>query len=182
MERVTLHDKTFRIYVPNEEIEKNIQAVADRLNRDLADAEHPVFLCVLKGSFMFFASLMQKLTIQPEIEFVRLASYCGTQTSGEVKQIMGLTGDLRGKTVVIVEDIVDTGNTIVKLHELVKEQDAAAIHICTLVMKPEVYDKELKIDYCAMDIENRFIVGYGLDYDQLGRELKDIYILDEENN
>ncbi len=178
MERVTLHDKTFRTYITNQEIEKDIQAVADRLNHDLAGAEHPIFLCVLKGSFMFFASLMQKLIIQPEVEFIRLASYTGTQSTGEVKQIMGLDRDLTGKTVVLVEDIIDTGNTIVKLHELIRQKQAKDIRICTLVMKPEVYDKSLKIDYCAREIENRFIVGYGLDYDQLGRELKDIYILE----
>lgn len=178
MKRVTLHDKTFRTYIPNEQIEKDIQAVADQLNRDLAQVEHPIFVCVLKGSFMFYASLMQKLTIQPEIEFIRLSSYAGTQSCGEVKQIMGLNRDLKGKTVVIVEDIIDTGNTIVKLHELFQCQEAADIRICTLVMKPDVYDKPLKIDYCAREIENKFIVGFGLDYDQLGRELKDIYILE----
>lgn len=181
MDRIRLHDKTFRPYIPHSRIESSIQAVADRLNRDLAGVEHPVFLCVLKGSFMFFASLMQKLTVRPEIEFIRLSSYSGTASTGSVRQLMGLDRDLTGRTVVIVEDIVDTGNTIVRLHEILTGKQAADIRICTLVLKPEVYDKPLRIDYCALEVENRFIVGFGLDYDQLGRELDSIYILDTEN-
>lgn len=166
--------------MPFEEIEKSVQNVADQINNDLKDADTPIFLSVLNGSFMFTSSLMQKIDFQCDVVFIKLASYEGTESTGNVKQIMGLTKSIKGKTVVVVEDIVDTGGTIVELHKILTEAGAADVKICTLMYKPESYSKDLKIDYIANSIPNDFIVGYGLDYDQLGRQYKDIYVIDEQ--
>lgn len=182
MKRIKLHDKYFRLYMPHRQIEESVQKVADRLNKDLSGKETPIFLSVLNGSFMFTASLMQKINFQCDIVFIKLASYCGTQSTGEVRQIMGLTTDVKGKTVVIVEDIVDTGNTIEKLDEILRKEGAAEVKVCTLMFKPASYSKSVPIDYAANSIPNDFIVGFGLDYDQLGRQYKDIYVIDENQN
>ena len=166
--KIHLYDKTFRTFIPNAEIESAIDKVAERLNADFKDSgEIPVILCTLNGAIMFTAELM------------KLSSYSGTRSTGKVRQVMGLTGDISGKTVIIVEDIVDTGNTIVDLKEIVREKGAKDCKVCTMLLKPEVYKKDVVLDYVAMEIPNRFIVGFGLDYNELGRNYKDIYILDE---
>lgn len=182
MERIKLHDKYFKICIPQEQIEKAVSDVAARINRDLKGTDTPIFLSVLSGSFMFTADLMKKIDFQCDITFVKLASYCGTSSTGEIKQIMGLNKDITGKTVVIVEDIVDTGATIEELDRLLRAQGAGDIRVCTLLYKPNAYKKAVKIDYPAMEIPNDFIVGYGLDYDQLGRQYKDIYVLDPDQS
>ncbi len=178
MERIKLHDKEFRIFIPNAKIEAAIDTVAQKLNRDYADADCPIFLSVLNGSFMFTASLMQRIGFLSEISFVKLASYEGTSSTGETKQLIGLNNSLAGRKVIIVEDIVDTGNTIVALDKIVRELGATDVRICTMCFKPKAYTKDIPIDYAALEIGNEFIVGYGLDYDQLGRQYKDIYIVD----
>ena len=178
--KITLYDKTFRTFIPNDEIEKAIDKVADRLNADFRNSrETPVIICTLNGAIMFTAELMKRLEFNCELVSMKLSSYCGTQTTGKVRQVMGLTGDISGKTVIIVEDIVDTGNTIVDLLGIVKEKGAKDCKICTMLLKPEVYKKDVTLDYVAMEIPNKFIVGFGLDYNELGRNYKDIYILDE---
>jgi hypoxanthine phosphoribosyltransferase len=179
MEKIKLHDKYFKIFIPNEEIEKAIDKTAEKINKDLKDVDTPIFLSVLSGSFMFTADLMKRIDFQCDITFIKLTSYCGTSSTGEVKEIMGLNKSVEGKTVVIVEDIVDTGNTIEELFKLLKAKGVADIKVCTLLFKPDSYKKEIKIDYSAITIPNDFIVGFGLDYDQLGRQYKDIYVLDE---
>ncbi len=176
MEKIKLHDKSFKIYIPNAKIEAAIDAVAQKLNSDYKDKDCPIFLSVLNGSFMFTASLMQRINFLSEISFVKLASYSGTSSTGETKQLIGLSNSLKGRNVIIIEDIVDTGNTIVALDKIVKDLGAENIRICTLCFKPGAYNKDIPIDYYAMEIRNEFIVGYGLDYDQLGRQYKDIYI------
>ncbi len=180
MERIKVHDKFFKLYMNNQQIEESIQKVADKINTDLKGVDTPIFLSVLNGSFMFTASLMQKIDFQCDIVFIKLASYEGTESSGKVKQIMGLTKSVKGKTVVVVEDIVDTGGTIEELHNILKEEGAADVKICTLMYKPGSYSKSIPIDYAANSIPNDFIVGFGLDYDQLGRQYKDIYVIDAE--
>ena len=180
MERIKVHDKYFKLYMTNQQIEESIQRVADKLNSDLKDVDTPVFLSVLTGSFMFTASLMQKIDFQCDIAFIKLASYEGTETTGSVKQIMGLTSSVVGKTVVVVEDIVDTGGTIEELSKILKAAGAADVKICTLMYKPGSYSKDSPIDYAANAIPNDFILGFGLDYDQLGRQYKDIYVIDEQ--
>lgn len=179
MRRIKLHGKFFRLYMAHSKIEESIQKVADKLNRDLSEADTPIFLSVLNGSFMFTASLMQKIEFQCDIVFIKLASYCGTTSTGDVRQIMGLTTNVKGRTVVIVEDIVDTGNTIEALYNILEKEGAAQVKVCTLMYKPGSYKKKIPIDYAANSIPNDFIVGFGLDYDQLGRQYKDIYVIDE---
>ncbi len=181
MEKITLFDKTFRPFILNEEIEKAIDNVADRLNADYCHfTEPPVLMCILNGSIMFTAGLMKRLKFNCELVSMKLSSYTGTESTGKVRQVMGMTGDIKGKRVIVVEDIVDTGNTIVSLKQIMEEKGALDCKFCSMLLKPEVYHKDIKIDYVAKEIPNKFIVGYGLDYNELGRNFKDIYILDEE--
>jgi hypoxanthine phosphoribosyltransferase len=180
MKKVTLHDKTFRTMIPYEQLESAIDRIADKINVDFAGCEDiPVLLCVLNGSIMFTAELMKRLTFNCQIVSTKLTSYEGTSTTGEVKQAMGLTADIKGRRVIVVEDIVDSGNTIVELKRILEEKGASESRICTLLLKPDAYKKDIKLDYVAMEIPNDFIVGFGLDYDELGRNLKDIYVLDK---
>ena len=180
MERITLFDKTFRPFISNDEIEKAIDKVAEKINADYSSfTEPPVLLCILNGSIMFTAELMKRPNFDCELISMKLSSYDGTQSTGNVREVMGMTGSVKGKRVIVVEDIVDTGNTIVDLNRIVKEKGATDCKICTMLLKPEVYKKAVKLDYVAMEIPNRFIVGFGLDYNELGRNYKDIYILDE---
>ncbi len=180
MEKVTLKDKTFKTFIPYEKISAAIDDVAAQINSDFKDSEDvPVLLCVLNGSIMFMAELMKRLTFTAQIISIKLTSYEGTSTTGRVKQAMGLTADITGRRVIVVEDIVDSGNTIVELKEIMADHGAAESRICTMLLKPDAYKKDVKLDYVAMEIPNDFIVGFGLDYDELGRNLKDIYVLDE---
>ena len=181
MDKITLKDKTFRTFIPYERISAAIDEVAEKINADFEGCEDfPVLLCVLNGSIMFTSELMKRLTFNCQIVSTKLTSYEGTSTTGKVKQAMGLTADIKGRRVIIVEDIVDSGNTIVELKRILEEKEAAESRVCTLLLKPEAYKKDVKIDYVAMEIPNDFIVGFGLDYDELGRNLKDIYVLDNE--
>lgn len=181
MDKVKLYDKTFRTFITYESLKKAIDEVADKINADFNGCEDiPVLLCVLNGSIMFTSELMKRLTFNCQIVSTKLTSYEGTSTTGKVKQAMGLTADIKGRRVIIVEDIVDSGNTIVELKRILAEKEASESRVCTLLLKPEAYKKDIKIDYVAMEIPNDFIVGFGLDYDELGRNLKDIYVLDNE--
>lgn len=179
MSTVVLHDKKFKICMTAAQIDDAVAKVAEKINTDLKDVDVPIFLSILNGSFMFTADLMRKIEVKSDVVFVKLASYQGTESTGEVKQIVGLTKGVEGKTVVVVEDIVETGNTIEEIHKILKDAGAADIKICTLLYKPDAYKKDIPIDYAALQIPNDFIVGYGLDYNQLGRQYKDIYVLDE---
>jgi hypoxanthine phosphoribosyltransferase len=138
----------------------------------------PLFLSVLNGSFMFASDLMKKITIDCEISFVKVASYNGISTSGSIKSLIGLNEDIKGRTIVIIEDIVDTGLTIESVVKQLELMEPAEIKIATLLYKPEAYRKKLQLDYVAIVVPNDFLVGYGLDYDGLGRNLPDIYVLD----
>lgn len=181
MNKVTLFDKTFRTSIPYERIQTAIDQVAEKINADFNGCEDiPILLCVLNGSIMFTAELMKRLTFNCQVVSTKLTSYEGTSTTGRVKQAMGLTADITGRRVIIVEDIVDSGNTIVELKNILKDKGASESYVCTLLLKPEAYKKDVKIDYAAMNIPNDFIVGFGLDYDELGRNLKDIYVLDND--
>lgn len=180
MEKITLKDKTFRKFIPYEKISEAIDRVADNLNADFKGcSDIPVLLCVLNGSIMFMGELMKRLDFNLQTISIKLTSYEGTSTTGRVKQAMGLTSDISGRRVIVVEDIVDSGNTVVALKEILKDKGASESYICSLLLKPEAYTKDVKIDYVAMEIPNDFIVGFGLDYDELGRNYKDIYVLDE---
>ena len=180
MEKVTLKDKTFKKFISYEQISSSIDEVAKKINADFEGCtDVPVLLCVLNGSIMFMGELMKRLNFDCQIISIKLTSYEGTSTTGRVKQAMGLTSSIEGRRVIVVEDIVDSGNTIVELKEILKEKGASESKICTLLLKPDAYKKDVKLDYVAMEIPNDFIVGFGLDYDELGRNYKDIYTLDE---
>ena len=176
MKVIQIKDKKFAISIPESEILKRVDAVAQRINHDLK-GKNPLFLPVLNGSFMFAADLMKRITIPCEISFVKLASYQGTTSTGKVTEVIGINEDLSGRTVVIVEDIVESGLTMKRMIETLGTRAPASVQICTLLQKPEKLEVELDIDYVAMEIPNDFIVGYGLDYDQQGRNLPDIYTL-----
>lgn len=178
MKQIILKDKTFRISIPYEEISLAIDNVAEKLNEDFKNCEDvPVLLCVLNGSIMFMGELMKRLDFNCQIVSTKLTSYDGTSSTGKVRQALGLTADITGRRVIIIEDIVDTGNTIVELQKILAEAGAVESKICTLLYKPAACRKDLTLDYVAMEIPNDFIVGFGLDYDELGRNLKDIYTL-----
>lgn len=178
MATVDIKDKTFETSIPEEVIMRRVKAVADKMSSDLK-GKNPLLLGVLNGSFIFAADLMRMLDIECEISFVKMSSYEGTQSTGNVKKLVGLNEDIEGRTIVIVEDIVDTGLTMERMIEYLKGFNPAEIHICTLLLKPENLKRKLDIEYVAMEIPNDFIVGYGLDYDGLGRNLRDIYVVKE---
>lgn len=178
MNTVKVKDKEFAISIPEEKILAEVDRLAARLNRDL-EGENPLFLCVLNGSFIFASDLFRRISIPAEISFVKLASYVGTTSTGKVKELVGLTEDIAGRTIVVVEDIVDTGCTMQKLIENLKSRRPKAVHVCTLLLKPEKLKVNLEVEYVALEIPNGFIVGYGLDYDGYGRNLRDIYTVVE---
>ena len=178
MDTIQVKDKRFKKFIPEEKILREVERVANEINSDLADT-NPLFISVLNGSFIFAADLMRFLTIPSEISFVKLASYAGTSTTGKVKELVGLNTDIQGRTVVIVEDIVDTGLTMKQMLETLKAQNPKEIRIATLLVKPDKLKVDLNLNYVAMQIPNDFIVGYGLDYDGLGRNYRDIYTVIE---
>ena len=173
-ETITIKDKQFELFIEQEVIEQSIKRVAEQMNAEL-DGKDPVFLAVLNGAFMFAGELMKEVSVPSEITFVRLASYQGTATTHRVEEILGLNENIKGRVVVIVEDIVDSGNTMVALTEELMKHEPAEVKIATLLFKPAALQQKLSPDYVALEIPNDFIVGYGLDYDGYGRNLKDIY-------
>ena len=180
-QRVTLNDKTFEVMIPAEEIDKAVAAVAERLNADYASTDKtPIFVGVLNGSYMFLADLARKTTFNNEIVFVQISSYEGTQSTGTIKQKLGIDFDIEGRDIIIVEDIVETGHSINHMINYIKSLNPHSVEVCTLFFKPEKYLYDMPIKYCALEIGNEFIVGYGLDYDQIGRNLKDVYVLDND--
>ena len=176
MSRVTIKDKTFETSIPEVQILERVKAVAERINHDY-EGKTPLLLAVLNGAFMFAADLMREITIPCEISFVKLASYQGTTSTGKIKEVIGINEDISNRHIIIVEDIVDTGLTMKQMIESLGTRNPASISICTLLLKPEKVQENLDIKYAAIQIPNDFIVGHGLDYDQLGRNLRDIYTL-----
>ena len=174
MPNIQIKDKEFALSIPEEEILKAVKEVGLAINRDL-EGTNPLFICVLNGAFMFAGDLMKTINIPCEMTFIKLSSYDGLYTSGTVKEIIGLNESVVGRNVVVVEDIVDTGITMERILSSLKAKGASDIHIATFLQKPDALQKDIKIDYVAMKIPNDFIVGYGLDYDGYGRNLKDIY-------
>ncbi len=175
---IQLHDKQFVPFISAKEIDFAIAKMVTQIEDDFAD-ETPVFVGVLNGAFMVVSDFMKLYKKPCEVSFIKMASYEGTSSTNEVKQLIGLNQDLTGRTVIIIEDIVDTGNTLVELKELFKKQNVKHFKIATLFFKPEAYTKDMKIDYVGIRIPNKFIVGYGLDYDGLGRNLPEVYKLKE---
>ena len=177
-DKITLHDKLFRVMIPAEEIDRAVSRIAEQLNERFA-GRVPVMLGVLSGSYMFLSDLARKITFNSELAFVKLSSYQGTESTGQVIQQFEVDMDVEGRDIIIVEDIVETGHSMHYLLSLLREKRPASITICTLFFKPEKFLYDFKVDYVALSIGNEFIVGYGLDYNQLGRNLKDIYVIDE---
>lgn len=175
MKKVKVHDKEFELFMPYEKICSVVEKMADAMNADLAEKE-PLFICILNGSFMFAAELFKRIDIiETEISFVKLASYQGDKTTGKVKQLIGLNEKIEGRTVVVLEDIVDSGITIDNIQKQLEGMNPKEIIIATLLLKPDALQKEVNLDYVGLEIPNDFIVGYGLDYDGYGRNLIDIY-------
>ncbi|MBR1732439.1 MAG: hypoxanthine phosphoribosyltransferase [Alloprevotella sp.] len=174
MEKVKVRDKYFAVSIPEAEIKRRVAELAAQISNDL-HGRKPIFLSVLNGSFIFAADLLRGITTDCEITFIRLASYSGTSSTGEVQQLLGLNESLKGRTVVIVEDIIDSGLTMERLLASIRSQHPAEVRIAALLVKPDNMKTELDIPYCCFRIPNDFIVGYGLDYDGEGRNLPDIY-------
>jgi hypoxanthine phosphoribosyltransferase len=176
MSVIKVHDKSFEIYLPEEIILQRVKEIAADISKTFAQKK-PLFISILNGSFMFASDLFKHLDIEAEICFIKLASYKGMKSSGEVVTSIGLEDDLFGRDVIIVEDIVDTGKTLHNFLPKLIHQQPASLKIVTLLHKPEATEYPLQLDYVGFSIPNKFVVGYGLDYDGLGRNLKEIYQL-----
>jgi len=171
---IKLHDLEFEPFISEEEITNAIDEIAHRLNKDYA-GKKPVFIGILNGSFMFASEVIKRFNSDCEISFVKMGSYQGTKTTGEVKTLLGLGQELGGREVVLLEDIVDTGNTLVEVDRILKSAHVANYEVTTLFFKPSAYKKNVPVHYIGIEIPNKFIVGYGLDYDGLGRNLTQVY-------
>ena len=176
MNQVEVNGKTFRISIPEAEIKKRVKEVAEEISRDM-EGKNPLLLGVLNGAFIFAADLMREMTIPCEVSFVKLASYQGTTSTGKVTEVLGINENLTGRHIIIVEDIVDTGLTMKRMIESLGTRNPASVSVCALLVKPDKLQVELDLKYVAFKIPNEFILGYGLDFDQAARGLRDIYSL-----
>lgn len=174
MDTVKIHDKQFKLSIPNSDLMVVINRVAKEITEDMQGTQ-PLFICILNGSFIFAADLLKEIKLPCEVSFVKMASYEGTETSGNIKELIGFGEDIKGRDIIIVEDIVDSGNTMEKVVQRLREYEVKSMKIATLFYKPAAYKKDIPLSYVGLEIPNDFIVGYGLDYDGLGRNLKDIY-------
>ena len=178
MNTVNLHDKTFELFISNNEISDVVDTIADKINQ--SGIVDPLFVAVLNGSFLFAADIMRRVNLpNAEISFIKLASYLGTESTGDIKELIGFNQDISGRNIIILEDIIDTGNTLENIVSSLKLQNVNDIKIATLLFKPDAYKRDISIDYIGKEISNDFVVGYGLDYDEIGRNLPHIYKLKE---
>jgi hypoxanthine phosphoribosyltransferase len=178
---VKLHDKSFKVMIPAADLDRDIDSVAARINADYAKTDTPpLFLGVLNGAFMFMSELMKKIEFNCELSFVKLASYSGLNSTGKVSELIGLKNNIEGKHVIIVEDIVDSGESMEHLLRSLAGHNPASVEIATMFFKPKAFQKDFPVKYIAREIGNEFIVGFGLDYDELGRNLKDIYVVTDD--
>jgi hypoxanthine phosphoribosyltransferase len=176
MKTVKLHNKEFEIFIAETEISAIVHSMANQINN--IGIKNPLFIAVLNGSFLFAADIMRKINIpNSEISFIKLSSYLGTESTGEVNELIGLGKNIRNRNIVILEDIIDTGITLEKIIILLEKEEVADIKVATLLFKPEAYKKDIEIDFIGESIANDFVVGYGLDYDEIGRNLPHIYKL-----
>jgi hypoxanthine phosphoribosyltransferase len=175
MARIKLLDKEFETYIEYDVVKKAIERVAHEISNDLKN-EDVLFICILNGSFWFTAELFKDVDlVEPEVTFLKLSSYDGVDTTGQVKKLIGLNEPVKGRTLVVLEDIVDTGTTIIEVMKILKEHNPKSVKIATLLLKPEKFNNKMPLDYVGLEIGNEFIVGWGLDYNQKGRNLRDIY-------
>ncbi len=176
MNEITVLDREFSVYITEDEIQSRITALAEKINEDLK-GQDVLFFGVLNGVFLFAADIFRQIKLECQVSFIKLASYDGTSSTGKIKELIGWNEDITGKTVVVLEDIVDTGATLERVIGELKLRKAAEVKICTLLFKPEAYTKDIPIDYIGFEIPNNFVVGYGFDYDGYGRNLRAIYKL-----
>lgn len=172
--KIKILDKEFSIFISATEIEAAVDKVAQRINTDLKE-KNPLFIVILNGAFMFASDLMKKITLDCEVSFVKLSSYAGTSSSQNVKKLIGINEELHGRSIIIVEDIIDTGLTMEKLIADIQKLQPESIRLATCLFKPNAFQKSYPIDYVGIEIPNDFIVGYGLDYDGYGRNYPEIY-------
>jgi len=178
MKEITLHNKTFEVSITDTEIATIVETIANNINA--TRIKDPLFIAVMNGAFLFAADIMRSITIpNAEISFIKLASYSGTETTGKVSELIGISQDIKSRNVIILEDIVDSGITLEKIMTLLEKEEVADIKVATLLFKPKAYTKEINIDFIGKSIPNDFVVGYGLDYDEIGRNLPHIYKLKE---
>ena len=178
MKKIKIHNKTFEVSITDSEISEIVDTIANNINAKKIKA--PLFIAVMNGAFLFAADIMRNITIpNAEISFIKLASYSGTQTTGEVSELIGISQNIKGRNVIIIEDIIDSGITLEKIITLLKNEEVSDIKVATLLFKPNAYTKEINIDFIGKSIANDFVVGYGLDYDELGRNFPHIYKLKE---
>jgi len=173
---IRIADKVFELFIPRGEIAEAVEILAERINRDYAERENPLFLGVLNGAFLFMSDLVRRIGFPCEVSFIKLASYDGTDSRGEVSELIGLAHEIRGRHLIIVEDIVDSGTTIDHLMRILQERAPASIEVAALLFKPDVCRKDFPLRY-GMAVPNDFLIGYGLDYNGFGRNLPDIYRL-----
>ena len=174
--KIKLLDKEFKIFIKENEIQKIVKSISTNINK--LQVKNPLFIAVLNGSFLFASDIMRKITLpDAEISFIKLSSYSGTKSTGNVNELIGLNKQIKNRNVIILEDIVDTGNTLEKIIKILKEKKVASYKIATLLFKPDAYTKNINIDYIGKSIKNDFVVGYGLDYQEIGRNLPHIYKL-----
>ncbi len=178
MQKITIKDKTFAVNISSDTIQNRIAELALQIDADYKD-KVPVFICVLSGAFLFAADLIKRVSIDCEVSFIRVSSYSGTQSTGVVKSVVGIATELKNRHVVILEDIVDTGDTAVYLMDEIKKHSPADVRFASLLLKPKALRHPVKVDYLGFEVPNDFLVGYGLDYDGLGRNYADIYKLSE---
>lgn len=178
MSNITVHDRPFTPFLTSAEIEKQIKRIASEIERDYK-GKRPLFIAILNGSFMFASELFKNLNMEAEISFIKLASYQGTKSTGNVITSIGLDESLKDRHVIILEDIVDTGKTLAKFLPTLTMQNPASVKVASLLHKPEALEHDISIDYLGFSVENKFLLGFGLDYDGLGRNLADIYQLAE---
>ena len=176
MNEINLKDKTFEVFIPETEISAMVHSVANAINN--SGIKNPLCIAVMNGAFLFAADLMRKITIpNTEISFIKLSSYAGTETTREVSKLIGVENNISGRNIIVLEDIIDTGITLEKIITLLEKENVADIKIATLLFKPDAYTKDIHIDFIGKLIPNDFVVGYGLDYDEFGRNLPHIYKL-----
>lgn len=176
---IQLNDKAFEVFIREEEILNEVSSLAGRINTEYQDKEI-IFIAILNGAFMFASDLIKSIKVPCEISFVKVSSYTGTSSKGRVDELIGLNSDLEGKHVIILEDIVDTGITIDKITTLMNSENPSSVKVCTLLYKPTAFLGKKEPDYVGFSIPNKFVVGYGLDYDEKGRNLREIYQLKED--
>ena len=176
MKEIIINNKIFQQHISKEELDNIVSGLANKIN--VSNSEKPLFIAVLNGSFLFAADIMRRITIpNAEISFIKLSSYEGMKSSGEIRKLIGIDSNISGRNIILLEDIVDSGNTLEKIIELLSQEQVISIKVATLLFKPEAYKKDIHIDYIGKSIENDFVVGYGLDYDEIGRNLPHIYKL-----